>query len=339
MRWYIHVGRNDHSHSVKSVSQITDKVEILALPLYLLVQFFKSCILVVELQHFEGYPIYNSFAKASIDTRKAMSQFSFTSSSSSNFTLFYHSQNHNPSKFHVSAPFRTSQPSPSHPILPPLCSREPSSSLPLLEEKPETSQSSSKFDPQDGLSYNEEVVDEISTTKKSLEELLVVRRPVKDPYVENDDEKGEAMSNFEDSQERNDLLEEQPSSSSFPLDAGLKKFAKKVPIFEPSRLESDSGEKPLKVNLDLALYKAKILGRKFQYTDAEKILQQCIDVWPEDGRSYVALGKILSKQSKLNEARTVYEKGCQATQGENPYIWQKVHQTYSFGLVLGYSGK
>ncbi|XP_006359278.1 protein high chlorophyll fluorescent 107 [Solanum tuberosum] len=251
-----------------------------------------------------------------------MSQFSFTSSSSSNFTLFYHSQNHNPSKFHVSSPFRTSQPSPSHPILPPLCSREPSSSSPLLEEKPETSQSSSKFDPQDRLSYNDEVADEISTTKKSLEELLVVRRPVKDPYVENDDEKGEAVSNFEDSQERNDLLEEQPSSSSFPLDAGLKKFAKKVPIFEPSRLESDSGEKPLKVNLDLALYKAKILARKFQYADAEKILQQCIDVWPEDGRSYVALGKILSKQSKLNEARTVYEKGCQATQGENPYIWQ-----------------
>lgn len=49
---------------------------------------------------------------------------------------------------------------------------------------------------------------------------------------------------------------------------------------------------------------------------------ECIDVWPEDGRSYVALGKILSKQSKLNEARTVYEKGCQAAQGENPYIWQ-----------------
>ncbi|XP_060183921.1 protein high chlorophyll fluorescent 107 [Lycium barbarum] len=254
-----------------------------------------------------------------------MSQFSFTSSSSSNFTLFYHSQNHNPSKFHVSIPFRTSQPSPSHPLLPPLCSREPSSSSPLLEEKPEisqskpeTPQSSSKFNPQD----SDGVADEISTTKKSLEELLVVRRPVKEPYREDGDVKGEEMSKFEDSQERNDLLEEQPSSSSFPLDAGLKKFAKKMPIFEPNRLESGSGEKPLKVNLDLALYKAKILARKFQYADAEKILQQCIDVWPEDGRSYVALGKILSKQSKLNEARTVYEKGCQATQGENPYIWQ-----------------
>lgn len=36
----------------------------------------------------------------------------------------------------------------------------------------------------------------------------------------------------------------------------------------------------------------------------------------------MALGKALSKQSKMNEARAVYEKGCQATQGENSYIWQ-----------------
>lgn len=36
----------------------------------------------------------------------------------------------------------------------------------------------------------------------------------------------------------------------------------------------------------------------------------------------MALGKILGKQSKTEAARAVYEKGCQATQGENPYIWQ-----------------
>lgn len=51
-------------------------------------------------------------------------------------------------------------------------------------------------------------------------------------------------------------------------------------------------------------------------------LSQCIYYWPEDGRPYVALGKVFSKLSKMNEARAVYEKGCQATQGENPYIWQ-----------------
>lgn len=65
---------------------------------------------------------------------------------------------------------------------------------------------------------------------------------------------------------------------------------------------------------------------------------ECIDVWPEDGRPYVALGKILSKQSKLNEARTVYEKGCQATQGENPYIWQvSVITVLSLYLVFSYT--
>lgn len=49
---------------------------------------------------------------------------------------------------------------------------------------------------------------------------------------------------------------------------------------------------------------------------------KCIDYWPEDGRPYVALGKVLSKQSKVAEARATYAKGSQATQGENPYIWQ-----------------
>lgn len=49
---------------------------------------------------------------------------------------------------------------------------------------------------------------------------------------------------------------------------------------------------------------------------------KCISYWPEDGRPYVALGKTLSKQSRMSEARAVYEKGCQATQGENSYIWQ-----------------
>jgi hypothetical protein len=46
----------------------------------------------------------------------------------------------------------------------------------------------------------------------------------------------------------------------------------------------------------------------------------------------VALGKILSKQSKMAEARAVYEKGCQATQGENPYIWQVI--SFLFFVLL-----
>lgn len=52
------------------------------------------------------------------------------------------------------------------------------------------------------------------------------------------------------------------------------------------------------------------------------LCMKCIYYWPEDGRPYVALGRILGKQSKAIEARSVYEKGCQATLGENAYIWQ-----------------
>lgn len=111
------------------------------------------------------------------------------------------------------------------------------------------------------------------------------------------------------------------------LDRNLEKFAKKMPMFEPGRGESNNGEgdlkvKPLKINLDLALYKAKIFTKNFQFSLAEEILQQCVYYWPEDGRPYVALGKVLRKQSRISEARAVYEKGSQATQGENAYIWQ-----------------
>ncbi|KAK6913684.1 hypothetical protein RJ641_021005 [Dillenia turbinata] len=139
--------------------------------------------------------------------------------------------------------------------------------------------------------------------EESEEQLLVVRRPL--------------MGLSEDDQQEEDRL------GSSVIDEGLSKFAKKMPMFEPERTQFGTDEKrPLTINLDLALYRAKVLGRNFQYEDAEKILRKCINVWPEDGRAYVALGKLLSRQSNIVEARGVYEKGCQATQGENPYIWQ-----------------
>lgn len=68
------------------------------------------------------------------------------------------------------------------------------------------------------------------------------------------------------------------------IDAGLSEIAKKMPIFEPERSESSSSssaaavaraqEKPLSVNLDLSLYRAKVLARNFRYRDAEKILEK-----------------------------------------------------------------
>jgi len=57
----------------------------------------------------------------------------------------------------------------------------------------------------------------------------------------------------------------------------------------------------------------------------------------------VVLGKILSKQSKTGAAREIYEKGCQATQGENAYIWQvSVQVCFACGdhqTLIQYQGK
>ncbi|MED6128606.1 hypothetical protein PIB30_099514 [Stylosanthes scabra] len=151
---------------------------------------------------------------------------------------------------------------------------------------------------------------------------LVVRRPVME--VSGDEEEEEEEEGGKDASD-----DDEAKGSASAIDAGLTKFAKKMPMFEPEMVESDPKEKPLTVNLDLALYRAKVLARKFCYQEAETILQKCIYYWPEDGRAYVALGKILSKQSKTGKAREVYEKGCQATQGENAYIWQNeyIYQT------------
>lgn len=72
----------------------------------------------------------------------------------------------------------------------------------------------------------------------------------------------------------------------------------------------------------------------FYFLFWKKKKKKCIKYWPEDGRAYVALGKTLSKQSKTAEARAVYEKGCQATQGENAYIWQVILQFIHNFLIL-----
>lgn len=96
----------------------------------------------------------------------------------------------------------------------------------------------------------------------NTEGVLVVRRPL----LENSDK------------------EEEQKKYPAKIDAGLSKIAKKMPIFEPERSESSSSssaaaaaraqEKPLAVNLDLSLYRAKVLARNFRYKDAEKILEK-----------------------------------------------------------------
>ncbi|KAF8401318.1 hypothetical protein HHK36_012252 [Tetracentron sinense] len=228
----------------------------------------------------------------------------FSSSPKSQIPLFSPSPNPNSSKFQCKIPIKTLQSS--SPLrLPPCSSKE---STPALEEKLLLLESENE-----GNNEDEEEL-EIRSGNESAEGLLVVRRPVMEFSGEEIDDA--SSSETGDGDDAEDRL---PSSA---IDVSLSKFAKKMPIFEPERVELSSEEKPLAVNLELALYRAKVLGRKYQFEEADKILQKCILFWPEDGRLYVALGKLLSKQSRTAEARAVYEKGCQATQGENPYIWQ-----------------
>ena len=98
----------------------------------------------------------------------------------------------------------------------------------------------------------------------------MVRRPVmKFPGEGSDEEEGGKEASEDDD-------DDESKASASAIDVGLTKFAKKMPMFEPERVESDSKEKPLAVNLDLALYRAKVLARKFQYEEAEAILRK---VW------------------------------------------------------------
>ncbi|XP_026436943.1 protein high chlorophyll fluorescent 107-like [Papaver somniferum] len=245
----------------------------------------------------------------------------YSSSPNPKFTLLPLSNscntNSNPSKFqYVSIPYpKILNSSSSHVKLPPCFSKEPS-----LDEKLLCNDSDDEY----------EESKEDDTIKK---ELLTVRKPVMEFPVEEEEEEADnddssvSKKTNEDEIEVKEEVEEDKfavsSTSSVTIDAGLSDFAKKMPIFEPeTRVQLTSEKKPLGINLELALYRAKVLARNFKFQEATEILQKCISFWPEDGRIYVALGKVLSKQSKTDEARITYEKGCQATQGENPYIWQ-----------------
>lgn len=75
-----------------------------------------------------------------------------------------------------------------------------------------------------------------------------------------------------------DKTEDEESKSTM-IDVGLAKFAEKMPIFEPDERAGSSNPpvRPLTVNLDLTLYKAKVLARSYRYAEAEQILQKvCI---------------------------------------------------------------
>lgn len=214
-----------------------------------------------------------------------MNIFSSSPSSSSKFTLFSPSQNPNSSRLHFIVPLKTPHSTSSHRILPPIHSHHESSSpSPVLQEKPQNSESEAEdSEMEDGFD------EEIMKAKKSLEELLVVRRPV----MEFSDEEAEGVkASAEGGNGSGSSAKLKEVTASSGIDEGLSRFAKKMPIFEPERVESSSEEKPLLVNLDLALYRAKILARNYRYEEAEEILRKVdikakgisvfIDLWFRD---------------------------------------------------------
>jgi len=102
-----------------------------------------------------------------------------------------------------------------------------------------------------------------------------------------------------------------------------------------SMRQPPSGESPrtLKINQDLLLYRCRTLRHKAFYVadraernrmlqEVEDGLRRAIDMDPTDGRAYVSLGKHYMLQKRYQDAANVYENGCAATQGQNPYIWQ-----------------
>lgn len=174
---------------------------------------------------------------------------SSSSSSNSNFTLFSPTQNPNTlSKFSFKIPIiplhSSSYLNTTTTTLTSSCSSK-DSNTPVLEQ----------------LSQNDVV---------SVEKELVVRRPV----MTADQFSGEGESVKVKEEENEKKVSKGPD-----IDVGLTKLAKKMPIFEPEQRVVErfgSTENPLTVNLDLALYRAKVLSRNFRYQEAEEMLQK---VW------------------------------------------------------------
>ena len=91
--------------------------------------------------------------------------------------------------------------------------------------------------------------------------------------------------------------------------------------------------KPLKINQDLALYRARALRNKSGFVrskeERNKMRLEAIAEFEKamaydvtDGRAYCGIGQILVKMRKYDEARRVYQAGCDACGGDNAYLWQ-----------------
>ncbi|GJP33579.1 hypothetical protein CLOM_g18105 [Closterium sp. NIES-68] len=88
------------------------------------------------------------------------------------------------------------------------------------------------------------------------------------------------------------------------------------------RARKNEDPKRLKINLDLDIYRARNFFRIGKAQEAEALMRKAVRDWPDDGRPYVVLGRMLQRKGRLGEARRVFEDGCQALGGDNAFIWQ-----------------
>jgi len=88
-------------------------------------------------------------------------------------------------------------------------------------------------------------------------------------------------------------------------------------------LREDPSERPLRINLDMTLHRAKRHLLKGERAEAVRWYEQCRQGFPEDGRAWVALGRLAwEREGDVERARALFEEGSAACAGANPYIYQ-----------------
>jgi tetratricopeptide (TPR) repeat protein len=98
-------------------------------------------------------------------------------------------------------------------------------------------------------------------------------------------------------------------------------------------VEATSGDaKPLKINQDLALYRARKLRneagfmksvdeRNAKRLEAIAMFEKAMSYDVTDGRAYCGIGQTLVQMRRLDDARAIYQAGCDAKGGDNAYLW------------------
>ncbi|KAL5996443.1 hypothetical protein ACLOJK_026521 [Asimina triloba] len=204
-----------------------------------------------------------------------------SSSAKSQFSpRLFISQNPNPPKFFSKISVKSLSP-------PPLIKLPASSSSSSKQSTPSVKETllslQSESDSEDDEEEKEKGDNDKIRGGVGSDGILVIRRPMIDsPASSSLESKEESPSSVQESEDGQGAS--QMASARSAIDQGLSEFAKKMPIFEPKRTNGGT-EKPLTVNLDLALYRAKGLARNFQHAEAEKLLLQMSHTHPKSRRS------------------------------------------------------